>query len=379
MVSVHIKTYGCTANQDNGAIIAGILIESGFNIVNCAEDSDVIIINSCTVKGVTENKIISELRRISKLKDKKIVLAGCMAGAQSGKIKKEFDNIGFVSTQNVTKISDAVRRLCKNEIVSFISKAKEEKVGLPKFIDKKDKAVAVQISEGCVGNCSYCITKLAKGDLFSFSEEKIVADVKKFVGLGVKKIYLTSQDNAAYGIDVFGKSKLAELLNRIVAISGDFEIRVGMMNPQHILPVLDELISVFKSPKVMKFIHIPIQSGSNKILSEMNREYSVNDFVKIVSKFRKEIPSIDVSTDIIVGYPTEKEKDFQETVNLVSDMKFDVLNLSKFASRPGTAASKLKKIPTEEIKRRSVIIHDLYWEQRKENVREKERENILQD
>ncbi len=377
MVSFFIKTYGCTANQDNEAIMSGLLIEADFNIVNSFEDADVIIINSCTVKGVTENKIISELRNIKKkFPKKKVIISGCMAGAQEKQLKNEFSNFSFLSTQNTTKVVEVVKRIMKNDIVSFTSKGKEVKLNLPKII--KNKTVAVQISEGCADCCYFCITKLAKGHIFSFPEDQIIKEIKTRVKQGVTTIYLTSQDNSAYGLDVSkpkeiqgisgapkskafpAKSKLVTLLNDITKIKGDFEVRIGMMNPTPLTAILDELVEVFKNKKIKKFIHIPVQAGSNKVLKEMNRKYTVEDFKKIINKFRKEIPGIIVSTDIIVGYPTETKADFEETVKLVKEMKFEVLNLSKFASRPGTIASKMKKLPTQEIKRRSVEIDRLY-------------------
>lgn len=363
MINIFIKTYGCTANQDNEAIMSGLLIEAGFNIVNSFKEADVIIINSCTVKGVTENKIISELRAIKKSFPKtKVIISGCMAGAQERQLKKEFQNFSYLSTQNTTKIVEVVKKIMKGENASLIAKNKEIKVGLPKIV--KNKTVAVQISEGCVDTCYFCITKLAKGHIFSFPEDKILDEIKTRLKQGVTTFYLTSQDNSAYGLDKSKKSKLADLLNEIVNILGDFEIRIGMMNPTHLTAILDEIVEVFKNKKIKKFIHIPVQSGSNKVLREMNRKYTVEDFKKIINKFRKEIPGITVSTDIIVGYPAETKKDFNETVKLVKEMEFEVLNLSKFASRPGTIASKMKKLPTQEIKRRSVEIDKLFKSQK---------------
>lgn len=339
--------------------MSGLLVEAGFNIVNSFEDADVIIINSCTVKGVTENKIISELRTIKKkFPKKKVIISGCMAGAQEKQLKQEFSNFSFLSTQNTTKVVEVARKLMKGEIISLISKGKEVKLNLPKII--KNKTVAVQISEGCADCCYFCITKLAKGHIFSFPEDQIIKEIKTRIKQGVTTIYLTSQDNSAYGLDVGKKSKLTDLLNKIIKIRGDFEVRVGMMNPTPLTAILDELVEVFKNKKIKKFIHIPVQSGSNKVLKEMNRKYTVEDFKKIINKFRKEIPGITISTDIIVGYPTETKEDFEETVQLVKEMKFEVLNLSKFASRPGTVASRMKKLPTQEIKRRSVEIDRLY-------------------
>lgn len=363
MANILIKTYGCTANQDNESIMKALLLENGFELCSSLGEADLVVINSCTVKGVTENKILSGLRFIKeKFPKKKVVISGCMAGSQEKQLKKEFSEYSFLSTQNTTRIVDVAKKLMKGEVISLTAKNKEIKVGIPKVVN--GKVTAIQISEGCADCCYFCITKLAKGHIFSFPEEKILGDIKKYINEGVKTIYLTSQDNSAYGLDVSKRCRLVDLLRKIVEIDGDFEVRVGMMNPTHLTAILDELVEVFKDKKIRKFIHIPVQSGSNKVLKEMNRKYTVCDFKRIVSRFRDDIPGIIVSTDIIVGYPTETNADFEETVKLVKEMNFEVLNLSKFASRPGTIASKMKKIPTQEIKRRSVEIDKLFKKQK---------------
>ena len=210
----------------------------------------------------------------------------------------------------------------------------------------------------CLGDCSFCITKLAKGNLQSFPKEDIINEIKKRIEEGYKRINLTSTDNGCYGLDI--NTSLVSLLKNITEIPGDFKIRIGMINPNYAKLYLNDLIKIYKSDKIIKFLHIPVQSGSNKILKDMNRKYKVQDFINVVSKFRKNILGINISTDIIVGYPTESEEDFEETLNLVKKIKPEVLNISKFTSRPGTKASRLKQLKTEEIKRRSVILTNLY-------------------
>ena len=146
----------------------------------------------------------------------------------------------------------------------------------------------------------------------------------------------------------------------IIKIEGEFVVRVGMANPEHVKKYYKELAEVYKNEKIMKFLHIPIQSGSDKILKEMNRKYTIEEFKEIVNHFRKEIPGITISTDIIVGYPTETQEDFEQTVELFKELKFGVINISKFASRPRTKASKLKQLDTKIIKERSVELTKTY-------------------
>ncbi len=366
MASIYIENYGCTANYDNGAIIAGMLLESDHQIVRDVNECDVVIINSCAVKNVTVSKILSQIEDIKKnYSDKKLIITGCMPVSEKNKLSKFLSlGVALVSTQNITEISEVVNKVLNNEQVVLTNKRKEIKLGLPK-INFSDKIASIQISEGCKSFCGFCSTKLAKGDLTSYPKEKIVEEVKKYINLGYRKINLTSTDNACYGLDL--GYNLVDLLKEIINIDGRFIIRVGMGNPEHTRKYVDDLIEVYKNPKIMKFVHLPVQSGSNKVLKEMKRKYTVEEFEDIINKFRKEIPEIDISTDIIVGYPTETEEDFIKTLELVKKLKFEVINISKFASRPGTYANKLKQLSSQIIKERSIELTKAYSEIRKMN------------
>lgn len=370
MASIFIENYGCTANYDNGAIIAGILIENNHDIVKDVNESDVVIINSCAVKNKTVNKIFSQIKDIkNNYQDKKLIITGCMPVAEKDKLDKFLkQGVALVSTQNITAISDVINKVLNNEQVVLTNKRKEIKLGLPKLLND-NKIASVQIAEGCKSFCGFCATKFAKGNLISYPKERIVEEVKKYVNLGYKRINLTSTDNACYGFDL--GYNLADLLREIVKIEGDFIIRIGMGNPEHTRKYVDELVEVYKNPKIMKFVHLPVQSGSNKVLKEMKRNYTIEEFENIINKFRKAIPGISISTDIIVGYPTETAEDFQETVDLVKKLKFEVMNISKFASRPRTLASRIKQLPSQLIKQRSVELTKVYKEIRSEIFNER--------
>ncbi|HLC86008.1 MAG TPA: tRNA (N(6)-L-threonylcarbamoyladenosine(37)-C(2))-methylthiotransferase [Candidatus Nanoarchaeia archaeon] len=358
MPSIYIENYGCTANYDDGAIIAGLLTEVGHNVVKDIEDSDVIIINSCAVKNVTVNKIFSQIEQISKnYGKKKLVITGCMPAAEKDKLTKYIKlGVALVSSQNTASMPKVVEKILENEQVILIEKTKEIKLDLPKIQDSK--IATVQIAQGCKSFCNFCSTKLAKGDLFSYPKEKIIEELNKYTKAGYKRINLTSTDNGCYGYDQ--GYNLVDLLKEIIKIEGEFVVRVGMANPEHVKKYYKELAEVYKNEKIMKFLHIPIQSGSDKILKEMNRKYTIEEFKEIVNHFRKEIPGITISTDIIVGYPTETQEDFEQTVELFKELKFGVINISKFASRPRTKASKLKQLDTKIIKERSVELTKTY-------------------
>ena len=374
MASIYIENYGCTANYDDGAIIAGILTESGHIIVKDIEESDIVIINSCTVKNVTVNTIFRQIENVNET-NKKLIITGCMPIAEKSKLDKLLKKgMGLVSTQNISKISNVVESVIANEQVVLTNKNKETKLGLPKIISDK-RIASIQISHGCLSTCTFCSTKLAKGNLISYPKEQITEEVKKYADLGYKRINLTSTDNACYGFDL--GYNLVDLLKEVVSIEGDFIIRVGMGNPEHTRKYIYELIEIYKNPKIMKFAHFPVQSGSNNILKEMKRNHTIEEFEEIVNQFRKEIPGISISTDIIVGYPTETEDDFRQTVEMVKRLKFEVMNISKFASRTGTRASKLKQLKTHDIKRRSIELTNVYNEIKQENKEIKKRLVVL--
>lgn len=351
MARIYFFTQGCSANVSDTEVMQGLLVEAGHEIVYDEKHADLVVLNSCTVKGPTESSFIKKLKEI---KDKKIVVAGCIPQSQI----KDYSQYSRVGTYQIKRIVEVVENTLKGKIVSFLDRKDEGRLNLPK-IRKNELIEIVPISQGCLNSCTYCKTKHARGNLISYPIKDIVRHISNSVENGAKEIWLTSQDNAAYGFDI--KTNLAELLKSILSIKKDFKIRLGMGNPQHFIPYLDELIELMKDKRVFKFIHIPLQSGSDKVLKDMNREYKVSDFVKVVSKF-KQIPDISIMTDIIVAYPTETSRDFEETVKIIRKLKIDMINYSRFWPRPGTPASNLKMIEGSIARDRTSVIMDLFKE-----------------
>ncbi|MBS3155145.1 tRNA (N(6)-L-threonylcarbamoyladenosine(37)-C(2))-methylthiotransferase, partial [Candidatus Woesearchaeota archaeon] len=350
MVKVYIKFYGCQANLDDGSIIKGILAKNNYEFTNNVKEADIAIIGTCVVKPTTANKIINQLKTVYSL-NKKLIIAGCMPESETKLCKKLFPKASLINTYNITNILDSI-----NKSVNYLGKRKELKLGLPKSIEKD--AVTIQIGSGCNSNCSFCETKLAKGNIQSYPEELIIKEIKYYLDKGIKNFNISSTNNADYGKDI--NTNLVSLFKKIISMDYDFKVRIGMMNPSGIVIYIEKLIEIYKDKKIMKFLHIPVQSGSNKVLKEMNRNYKVEDFIKIVNKFRKNIKNITISTDVIVGYPTETEKDFNETVKLIKKIRPEVLNISKFGARPGTLAAKLKPLKSEIVKERSVKLTKVY-------------------
>jgi len=351
-MKVYLETYGCTANKSDSEIIAGLLKEKGFELVDSPENSDLNIINTCIVKTPTEQRMKFRIKQLTKI-GKPLVVAGCMTKTEQKIIEKINPNTTMIGPDSIERIVDAAEEALKGNKVIYKKNLRKPKINLPRL----EKSVHItQISTGCNGNCSYCIVKLAKGELFCYPSDLIIKDIEKAVKNGCKEIRITSQDNATYNYEGV---KLPELLKEICKIEGKFSIRVGMMNPSSVKIILDELIDVYKNEKIRKFLHLPLQSGSDRILKLMNRGYKSKDFVEIVERFRKEIPDLFLSTDVIVGFPGETEEDFNMTLELLKNLKFDKVNISKFGPRPGTLASRMKQLNPNIIKQRSKILHEI--------------------
>lgn len=353
-MKIYILTFGCSASFSDSEIIAGLLKKSGFEIVNKEEESDLNILITCNVKLPTEKRMINEIKKFSKTK-KPLIVAGCMPSTQRELIERINPNASLVGPNSIQKIVEAVEKTKKGEKVVFLENLKEPKVCLPR-IQKNQVIHITQISTGCNYACSYCIVRFNKGSLFSFPFDLIVRDIEDGIKEGKKEIWITSQDNSSYS---FNGKNLANLLEKICEIDGKFFVRVGMMNPASLKNILEEIIEAYKNEKVFKFLHIPLQSGSDKVLESMNRKYSVEEFLRIVKTFRKEIPEITLSTDIIVGFPSEEEKDFEQTLKILKKVKFDIVNISKFGQRPLTPANKMKELDERTVKERSRKIHKL--------------------
>lgn len=349
MTKVYIENYGCSANKSNAEIMAGLLEKAGCIVLTdekAGKHADIVIVNTCIVKGPTENKAVRRIKQIAE-SGKNLIVSGCMPEAESSLVKEIAPDAILVGPQHVKDITKAVDIIVnKKKKKDFIGAQHEIKLCLPKHRYNKIIDI-VQISEGCDGACAYCITRFAKGKLYSYPPEKIITEIRNSLEAGCKEIWLTSQDCASY------EHGLADLLYDIANIPGRFFVRVGMMNPNHVLPILDELVEVFKQEKIFKFIHIPVQAGNDEVLKNMNRKYKVEDFRKIVKRFREAIPKITISIDIICGFPAETEEQFEDSVELIKEIKPDVLNISRFWSRPGTAAENMKQFPTRITKERS--------------------------
>lgn len=349
IVRIHIKTYGCTLNQADSDIIASVLDDGMNEFSASADDSDIVIMNTCTVKRATSQKILYELSKLQKA-GKRVVVTGCMAGANQDIIKKYSPEASIVTTSNIPAMPHAVLAVVSGQQVMLTKYRKDDRLAY--YNPNGSKIARIGVSDGCISNCSFCETKFARGPLNSFEERRILDAIRYSVARGAKEIQLTSQDMGSYGLD--RKTNIAELMSKISDIEGDFKVRVGMLNPEHVHRYLDEFISALQSEKFYRFIHIPVQSGSDRVLRHMRRACTVSEFEGHVNEIRSHLPDSTIETDIIVGYPTETESDFELTLDMIKRLKPDVTNISKFGPRPHAQASELEQRPQSVINARSI-------------------------
>ena len=351
---VYIESYGCSANLADAEIIAGLLLEAGYTTTQSPSEADLNIIVTCTVKDPTYQRMVTRLKALTSL-GRPLIVAGCMPKTSKDTILRINQRASLLGPNSVDRVREVAERTLKGERVEELSDT-YNKLLQPRLLRNPVVGV-VQIASGCLSACSFCQVKIARGKLKSFDEVLILEEITRLVRQGCREIWLTSQDNGCYGKD--RGSSLADLLDKIAKLDGCFKVRVGMMNPTHIIDDIGRIVDVLQEERFFKFLHIPVQSGCNDVLSDMRRGYTREDFLRIVDEARRKIPEVTLSTDVIVGYPTEREECFKETVALLEQVKPDIVNISRFSPRPGTRAALLPQLPQSVVKQRSATLHNL--------------------
>lgn len=343
-----IKYFGCSANKSDTEALIGLLEDAGYSLTSLKE-AEYILINTCGVKQPTEDRVISTLKKISAF-NKKLIIAGCLPSINFEGVRKAAPNYSaMLDPRSIHLIVQVMKRIEEgHHNLLFFSDEPTIKPSLPKHLLDPVTGI-VQIAEGCPMACTYCCTRFARGTTYCYSDYEIVNEANRLIEKGCKEIWITSQDNSIYD---FKGVRLPDLLKKICKIEGEFFVRVGMMNPFRTRIILGDLIQSYLDDKLYKFLHLPLQSASTRILGLMNRSYSPNDVVGIVDRFLGSFPSLTLSTDVIVGFPTEDDEDFEDTIRFIQKIKPDIVNISKFGARPNTEASKLKRLPCEIVDKR---------------------------
>ncbi len=361
MAKIWVEAYGCSASYADSEIISGLVINGGHTLANSPEESDLNLIVTCSVKDATANKMI---HRIKSLKSKPMIVAGCLPKAEQKTVEKFSEKASLLGPNSLGKTLQVINSTLKGVRKIELADTDVSKVGLPK-IRLNPTVGIVEIASGCMSECTFCQTKLSKGDLTSYRIGDIVRQVQHEVDEGCREIWLTSTDNGCYGFDI--GTDLPELVNAVSEIPKEFSIRVGMMNPMYMPRIREGLLKSFENYKVFKFLHVPVQCGSDKVLNDMKRGHTSETFRDVTNKFRKKFPEFTISTDIIVGFPTETKEDFEKTVELIKETKPDIVNLSRYSARPGTEAAEWEQVDVTEVKRRSKEIFNLTNQISREN------------
>lgn len=318
-----VESYGCTMNQGEGRQLSSHLARLGHVEVSEAGDADLVILNTCTVIETTQNRMLRRLLHLDQ-EGKKILVTGCMAKVQPLMISESSPGALILPPENYADFT----RLINDNFGSSVAVMRPD-IGITEILP---------VAQGCKGVCTYCITKLARGDLRSYPLDSLVAEFNDFLDQGAKEILLSAQDTACYGMDL--GIDLPSLLRELLRRPGDYRIRIGMMNPDRVMPILSDLLEVMRDDRVYKFLHLPLQSASDRILSRMGRRYTYNDYRKIVNQARATFPEITIATDIINGFPGEEEEDHLMTMEALRDLQAETVNVTRFSPRPGTAAAR---------------------------------------
>ena len=332
-MSIWFEGYGCTANQGETLEMREHANQLGHQLATDSSTAETVVLGTCTVIESTQNKME---KRISELMDqgKNVIVSGCMATADTKVLNSKFPNAPLVSPGDIDGLGDLIGRGgCKPETL------------------ESPFAAILPISSGCLGRCTYCATLKARGRVKSRSVNDIFFKAQYAIDSGSKELLLTSQDNGAFGADT--DSSLENLLNELSHLDGEFRLRVGMLNPMLVAGRSKEMAKAWGDSRTYKFMHLPIQSGSQKILDSMTRDHTLEEFWEVVEVFRDYYPEMMIITDIITGFPGETDENHQETVDLLNKLSPDLVNVTRFSPRKGTPASRYKRVDGRIVKKRS--------------------------
>lgn len=345
---VFVEGYGCSHNLSDTEKLKALLLENGFELANNEEKANLLIINACAVKKATENRMLNRIRKLFSLyndSEKQLIVFGCFASISPDAVQKISEKIVLI--KNLKELS---------EFFSLHTPCSDFSPNMPEI--RSNEFISIMpIATGCLGACTFCCVSKARGKLKSFLVQELNEKFRQLIK-ETKEIRLCAEDTGCYGCDI--NSSLPELLKTLLKNKGNYRIRIGMMNPHWLKKYLPEMIEIFKQENVFKFLHLPLQSGSDNVLKKMNRFYSTEDFMKLINELRKEIPEITISTDIIVGFPGETENDFKKTLSVIKKLKPDIVNISRYNNRPGAVSNTFsEQLHGREKKKRSRILNDL--------------------
>ena len=354
----YVETYGCQQNEADSERIRGLLIESGYAITDTAEGADVVVMNTCAIREHAELRVFGNLGALTHTKRRhprqKIFLCGCMAGQEKvvERIKKSYPHVdGVFSTHHLWQFPEILHRVLFAGKRTYFTQDEPGSIaeGLPQQRDSKLKAW-VSIMYGCNNFCTYCIVPYVRGRERSRKAEDILSECRQLIESGVKDLTLLGQNVNSYGKDLSQNIDFADLLKMIADIPGDFRIRFMTSHPRDASKKLFDTMAA--SPKIAKQLHLPVQSGSSRVLKAMNRHYDREAYLEKVQYAKSVMPDLVLTSDVIVGFPGETEEEFEETISLIETVRYDSLFTFIFSPRAGTPAASMDDPTTKEEKNR---------------------------
>ena len=357
--TAYVETYGCQQNEADSEKLRGYLVQSGYAIVQEAEGADVVVMNTCAIREHAEQRVFGNLGALTHTKrrhpDQKIFLCGCMAGETkvSDRIKKSFPHVdGVFSTHHLWQFPEILWNVLNKKKRQFYIEDEAGSIaeGIPQVRDNTLKSW-VSIMYGCNNFCTYCIVPYVRGRERSRKKEDILAECRCLIEKGCKEITLLGQNVNSYGKDLKENIDFADLLAEIAAIPGEFLIRFMTSHPRDASQKLFDTMAANK--KIAKQLHLPFQSGSSRVLKAMNRHYDREKYLAAVNYAKSVMPDLVLTSDVIVGFPGETEEEFEGTISLIEQVRYDSLFTFIFSPRPGTPAAKMEDpTPKEEKNRR---------------------------
>lgn len=353
-----IVTYGCQMNVHESEKIAGILESKGYKPCNAREEADIIVFNTCAIREGAEDRVFGNVGNLKKMKKKNknliIAVCGCMTqkSQTADYLMRTFPFVDIVlGTFNLNKLGEYIDDVKKGRIKELFEEGDIDET-LP-YIRTSGENAWVNIMQGCNNFCTYCIVPYVRGREKSRKPENVLQEIKTLIGeKKYKKFTLLGQNVNSYGNDIENGINFAQLLRQICALEGDFKVSFMTSHPKDLT---DEVIeTIANEDKIEKYIHLPAQSGNNRILQLMNRRYTREKYLEIIKKIRTKIPNCRLTSDFIVGFPTETDEEFEDTYNLVKEVRFDSIFAFMYSPREGTVASKMEGQIDDKIKHKRV-------------------------
>lgn len=351
---VYLEAYGCAQNQGEGAAIARALAEQGHELLGRPDGADAGILVTCGVIGATESRMVRRWEALSE-RIPRLVVTGCLVPLRTGLLRGPgLERTTFVPIREQARIP-ALLTPDGGKPAARVQPALPAAAGRPDRVLNTASPIVeeVVLAQGCASGCSYCFSRLARGRLASVPVAEVVGRVRAAAARGVREVRLTSLDTAAWGLELGPGARLPDLLRAVADVPGEFSVRVGMMSPQTLGPILARYLDALAPERFYRFLHLPLQSGADRILAAMHRGYTSAAFRRAVDAARGRYPELVVSTDVIVGFPGESEEDHRATVALLGAMRPEIVNVTRFSPRPGTPAARLPAVPSGVVKRRS--------------------------